>query len=384
MSPSRPIVVLADDLSGAAELAGVAAARGLTAVVQRHADCGVAAPVTAIDTDSRGLPAEVAALRMRDVARQVTQGEGVRIFKKVDSLLRGQPRVEIEVLMQAGNWARAALIPANPSRGRTISGGQYLVNGVRLQETMFAKDPEFPRASADVTALIGTRVLPVHNVRAPAKLPLSGVVVPDAESVEDIQYWAEMIDSSVLAAGAADFFAAMLNCWCRPITVSGISASPGIELPGLLVCGSYTAWQSRKNECVSAGLPVLEVGAGDERRVDELAGAFHAFQARRGLVLSSGEAVISQAERAESLQELARVAAAIVREGKPKTLLLEGGATAAAVVSQLGWNRFAVVPSNLPAGVGVLKPMGEEAAPVVLIKPGSYAWPTAIWDSFRG
>jgi uncharacterized protein YgbK (DUF1537 family) len=311
----------------------------------------------------------------------------VRIFKKVDSLLRGQPRVEIEALMQAGHWERAVLIPANPSRGRTISGGQYLVSGVPIQETMFAKDPEFPRTSADVKSLIGAGVLPVHNVRTPAKLPLSGIIIPDVESTEDIRCWAETIDSSVLAAGAADFFAVMLDRWCGSVAVSDISVSPGIELPGLLVCGSYVAWQSRKNECASAGLPVWEVGrtgADDERGGDERVTAAHAFQLRHGLVLFSGEALVSDVERAERLCELGRIAALLVREAKPRTLLLEGGATAAAVVSQLGWNRFAVLPSNMPAGVGMLKPMDDENAPVVLIKPGSYVWPTAIWRALCG
>jgi uncharacterized protein YgbK (DUF1537 family) len=157
-------------------------------------------------------------------------------------------------------------------------------------------------------------------------------------------------------------------------------------LPGLLVCGSHAAWQSRKDDCECAKLPVLEVGrvhAGERLDIDNFVTASHALRSHRALVLSSGQALISLDERGVRLQALARMAALVIRQAKPRTLLLEGGATAAAVVSQLGWNRFAAQPSTTP-GVGILKPSCDEAAPLVLIKPGSYPWPREIWESFCG
>jgi len=82
-----------------------------------------------------------------------------------------------------------------------------------------------------------------------------------------------------------------------------------------------------------------------------------------------------------------------------RTVLVEGGATAAALVEHLHWKRFRVAASA-PAGVGVLKPEApaKESAdspslalqastaepPTLLIKPGSYDWPDEIWRQFAG
>ena len=38
----------------------------------------------------------------------------------------------------------------------------------------------------------------------------------------------------------------------------------------------------------------------------------------------------------------------------------------------------------LAPGVGFLKPIHDPAAPLLLIKPGSYPWPSEIWRSFTG
>ena len=61
MSQIQKIIVLADDLSGAAELAGIAFAHGLSAEVQREFAPATEIQVIAIDTDSRHLSPPTAA-----------------------------------------------------------------------------------------------------------------------------------------------------------------------------------------------------------------------------------------------------------------------------------------------------------------------------------
>jgi hypothetical protein len=46
----------------------------------------------------------------------------------------------------------------------------------------------------------------------------------------------------------------------------------------------------------------------------------------------------------------------------------------------MNWSQFAVVADSA-AGVGVLRPTAPDA-PLFLIKPGSYCWPTKIWEDF--
>jgi uncharacterized protein YgbK (DUF1537 family) len=151
MAAKSQIIVIADDLSGAAELAGIAFAGGLSAEVQRRFDPSSDAQVIAVDTDSRSLSSVDAAQRASEVAEQVAAASPAWVFKKVDSVLRGNVRAEIEAILSATGQARAVLVPANPTRGRTIVGGRYFVNGVPLDQTAFANDPEHPRQSQTST-----------------------------------------------------------------------------------------------------------------------------------------------------------------------------------------------------------------------------------------
>src|SRR6476661_7357460 len=114
-SAESKIIVIADDLSGAAELAGIAFAHGHSAEVQRHFEPSSSAEFIAIDTDSRHLPSAAAAERVKQLAAQIVTCRPAWIFKKVDSVLRGNPRAEIEALLQVTRQPRAILVPANPS-----------------------------------------------------------------------------------------------------------------------------------------------------------------------------------------------------------------------------------------------------------------------------
>jgi D-threonate/D-erythronate kinase len=69
------IVVIADDISGAAELAGVAQAWGLSAELQTRFDSRTNAAVLAITTETRSLSGDEAARRVREVATLVSQAQ---------------------------------------------------------------------------------------------------------------------------------------------------------------------------------------------------------------------------------------------------------------------------------------------------------------------
>jgi uncharacterized protein YgbK (DUF1537 family) len=87
------------------------------------------------------------------------------------------------------------------------------------------------------------------------------------------------------------------------------------------------------------------------------------------------------AGRPEELRsQLATLVQLVLKQSIVATLLVEGGATAEAVVQRLGWTRFAVAAAA-PEGIGIVQPIGVAAAPRVWIKPGSYPWPDAVWTS---
>jgi uncharacterized protein YgbK (DUF1537 family) len=357
MAAKSQIFVIADDLSGAAELAGIAFAHGLTAEVQRGFDAASSAEVIAVDTDSRSLAAADTSRHVEAIADQIIGSKPAWIFKKVDSVLRGNVRVEIEAILRATGQSRAILAPANPTRGRTIASGRYFVDGVPLDQTAFANDPQHPRRSAEIAELLGSSFD-----------ASSAMVVPDVSSQPDLQRISREIEATTLAAGAADFFAALLAERCDPKTTSRASATPAIASPALLVCGSRNSWTVRQSECRAAGVPVITA--------DDPISAMTPFSK---LLLGIGETNQEQSQT-KLLARLADGTAALMQCGQVKTLLAEGGATAAAIAARQGWRRLEVV-ATAPAGVGVLMPMADKS-PLALIKPGSYSWPQQIWEAF--
>jgi hypothetical protein len=140
-----------------------------------------------------------------------------------------------------------------------------------------------------------------------------------------------------------------------------------LQPPALLLCGSRVASPHRREACRLAGIPVLTSdGSGQMSRN---------FAA---VAMTIGET--DKAEQGTPHVALSRLAAFIIQHVMVKTVLVEGGATAAALAEHMNWMRFAVV-ATAPAGVGVLRPIAAHP-PLVLIKPGSYPWPNEIWESF--
>jgi 2-keto-3-deoxygluconate transporter len=134
----RSLVVIADDLAGAADCAAGCSAGGFEAVVLLAEDEPSGSEVTAIDVNTRCCPAEEAATKVRKMV-QAQGGDGL-LFKKVDSTLRGHVAVELAALLDArreltGERPVAILALAFPFQGRTVVGGQLLVRGVPLAET---------------------------------------------------------------------------------------------------------------------------------------------------------------------------------------------------------------------------------------------------------
>jgi uncharacterized protein YgbK (DUF1537 family) len=131
-------LILADDLTGAAD-AGVAFARRgwHTHVIWGEAVMPADAQVCAFDTDSRGRSAAVAAERHRQAVRRLLK-PGWKLYKKIDSTLRGHPAEEVAGLcaeLREMRLPAAALVaPSNPAMGRTLRDGRLFLHGRPLDE----------------------------------------------------------------------------------------------------------------------------------------------------------------------------------------------------------------------------------------------------------
>jgi len=121
--------LVADDLTGACDSAApfLAGGRVLVCLWPALVAAGDAACL-ALSTETRDSTPEEARVRSRQAVHLLLTAGAERIFRKVDSRLRGHLREELAGSLAA--WpGRCLLAPALPAEGRFTAGGRQLVDG---------------------------------------------------------------------------------------------------------------------------------------------------------------------------------------------------------------------------------------------------------------
>jgi uncharacterized protein YgbK (DUF1537 family) len=135
------ILIIADDLTGAADCGAACAANGLETVVVldevfNESAGGIPdAQVIAFDANTRVMTAEAAAA---ETARIVREYPARILYKKIDSTLRGNVAGEIAAALEAYRGmghpqAIAVVAPAFPAMGRTTKDGRVFVRGEAIE-----------------------------------------------------------------------------------------------------------------------------------------------------------------------------------------------------------------------------------------------------------
>ncbi|MFF3707684.1 four-carbon acid sugar kinase family protein [Streptomyces phaeochromogenes] len=157
------VFALADDLSGAAEVAAALGLRGRIVLGPATAPPRDGESVV-LDLDTRQLPPADAANAVRAA---LAYADGGVVLKKIDSLLRGN--LAAEAVAYATGARGVVIAPALPVAGRTVREGVVNLHGTALHTTD-AWRAEPGAAPVSVGAALGgvpTRVVPLATVRAP-------------------------------------------------------------------------------------------------------------------------------------------------------------------------------------------------------------------------
>jgi len=143
------VLVVADDLTGALDVAGPFASRGhATWVAVDPTACAAEqfadADVLSINVTSRHLPAERAAALVFETAGRLCPAHPAIVIKKIDSTLRGNVAAETLALVEATGRRNVIVVPAFPAQGRTVRRGVVHVKDQPLAQTAFARDALSP------------------------------------------------------------------------------------------------------------------------------------------------------------------------------------------------------------------------------------------------
>jgi D-threonate/D-erythronate kinase len=411
------ILIIADDLSGAADCAiGFAGAGHRTVVMLEAMQEGTdsRADTTAIDTDTRRVPPAEAAARTT-AAYTTLRVEGQRLYKKIDSTLRGNWAAEVAALQRLAGLAVVA--PAFPATGRTLRGARVLVHGEPLENTETWQLENLGR-EADVAAMLAdagltTQVLDAEALRDDAgalavqieTIAASGVqaLVVDAQTEHALRtlalatLYSETALFWVGSGGLAREIASLTSRQGQRMNASEETGAPpipsGVEMkaPILVMVGSLSAVSSRQSDILRAS------GAIEELIVPPAVlreGAGHAqwapLGARIGETLAAGSDLLLRIGRddafdpAEGAQLSAALAALVGPHfGKARGLIATGGETARAMLCAARIGALQLMAEVEP-GVAIGKPLGAngEHCPRIVTKAGAFGTDNALYSAW--
>lgn len=394
-----PPTILADDLTGAAEVAAfVGNASHPARVTWTEGDAAVGDPSRrslVIDTETRNLPPDRACERL-DAAldRLGAHGTDGLVYKKIDSTLRGPVRAEIALLarrLAAGRadtqcdaarstmarpvTRRAPIIaaPAYPRMGRTTRGGIQRLDDVPVAEGPAAVDPVAAAQESDVRRLMpegGHVVVPATGGTDPEALARllrrhqheGRHVVVDAETESDLAVLAEALRTlrSCVLVGSGGL---ARHLWPRRHAV-GLRTGPG---PVVVVVGSHhpSARAQVEHLCatnVSHRMTGAQSGPLPERLPEVL-------------VLTTPA---SRAEPAVALRDLGGALEEVIAVGRPSALVVTGGETALHALRRLNAHALDVV-GELVDGIPLGRIVGGPWAGLPLAtKAGGFGRPELL------
>ena len=373
--------VLADDLTGAFDTGVQFRNWGLSVEVligdvKDYSKLG-GVDVVVVDTESRGLKPEDAFWRVYRATEKLISFGVERIYKKVDSTLRGNIGSELDAAKEASSAKLAFFAPAYPTYGRTTLAGKQLVNNTPIDKTEYVN--ELLAKTAEIAAIIGAQskrmvgIVDFEKVNGGVDSIKSAVEELKKSGVEivvfDVLTEKHLIDIS-RAAGDTRVFVGSAGF------ASEIPIGLGMKVPKpvLSVCGSTRslsriqvhnlhyrlgfreieidilklveggpAVKAEVERCVGEAVTVLKAGVDvsitsvpTESSVEE----FVSYALAHGIKETEAKLFIEEA--------LAEVTFAVLNEVEVLGLILTGGATSLMVCQKLQVDRVSILEEIEP------------------------------------
>ena len=272
----RSILIIADDLTGAADSAVQFRQAGFSAVVlaqpARHHSPWPRAQVVSLSLNTRDIsPTAVRRIWERQAPTIRALAQDALVYHKIDSTLRGHPALEVRLLLGCIGAASAIVVPAFPKLGRHTVDGVHRVGGLPLAETEYSRTQRRSQPTSYLPELLaaGDDERPIHlpwqvidgGVEIVARWlrervdELCRVITADAADERHLDILTQSVlplAGRVLLVGSAGW-AERLAMACKGL-LADMPAGPG----ALAVVGSLSVAARRQvNAAAQAGVTVV-------------------------------------------------------------------------------------------------------------------------------
>lgn len=418
---------VADDDTGATDLAGMLADQGVRAVLAidlpspaQLAEWAEDCDAVVLGVGSRARTPAAAYDRMRDGVRLLeTLHPGlvqVKYCSTFDSTAEGNIGPSIDAALDELGEAFTIALPALPVNGRTTYMGHHFVHRQLLSDSPMRHHPLTPMTNPNLVTHLQSQtrrkvgLAPCPEVRAGAErlrdcfhqLQDSGVNIAlvDCTTDGDLATICEAARSLRLITGSSAPAMMLPGIWEREgrwKPAGRTSLLPKSQASGsgfLIVAGSCSQATGRQNQVLAAGdarivdLDGVELACGEGDFAPVIwAAAAELAEGRAGLLRTAcgpGDVDrVHQWARRNGLNEtgagcciasrLARIVREIVERNTPEGIIVAGGETSGAVCRTLRFGALRV-GANIEPGVPLCMSLGDVSLPVVL-KSGNFGGP---------
>lgn len=372
--------VIADDFTGASDIAGVLAQAGMrTAFLPSPKDipaCTADAGVVALKT--RTAPAEDAVANSLEVLDGLLRAGCRQIYFKYcstfDSTRAGNIGPVAEALARRLGSRRTVVCPSFPANRRTVYQGNLFIGSVPLAESGMREHPLTPMIDSDVRRWLGYQSSgPVGHIPHEAVTAGSGeirkamdlqegLIVVDATSDEDLLQIALAVRDDILVTGGSALAQGLPRNYRDAGLSLALDAGPGgTPGPAIILAGSCSEATRAQVDRYRATRPALGIDVGRLLAGGDVFDEASRFAAEHvdsaPLIFSSAAPeVANRGERAAAAIEALLAALAVDAVGRGVTrVVVAGGETSGAVVEALAPGPLELGPAiapGVPAMVG--------------------------------
>ena len=396
------IGVIADDFTGASDIALTLALGGMSTVQYVGVPSG-----TAGDVDAGVVALKSRTIAARDAVEQslaacdwlVSQGAQQIIFKvcsTFDSTADGNIGPVAQALAQRMGETAIFVCPAFPENGRSVYQGHLFVNDVLLNESGMQDHPLTPMTDADLRRVLAAQTdLPVGHIdiktveQGPAAIAAAlpaqmGMVIVDAIRDADLIEIAKAAKTRKVLVGGSGIAIGL------PANFGHSAAAPawtGQSGKGVILSGSCS--RATRAQVQTYTGPKREVDAASvmEGRIDADTLAHWAMSTSGApLIYSSADPDVVRAAQdtfgretvAHRIESLFTDLTARLADLGVKRLVVAGGETSGAAVAGLTATALRIGP-KLAAGVPAMRVEGRDIA--IALKSGNFGGPDFFAES---
>lgn len=387
MRVEKKIVVIADDFTGAAEIGGIGLRHGLRVAIETEAVDNNNIDLLVIATDTRTMSAQQAAQHIAELVKKIMTFEPYLVYKKIDSVLRGNVSEELESQLNTMGLKRSIIIAANPVFKRIIKDGKYYIDDVPLEETCFSTDSQYPIQSNDVLRILTPSIeYPIVSKKTNDFLPEKGLIMGDVESLDDLRKWTLKSNSDTLFAGASGFFNSLLIT-LQLSKQKGLSHIPAFGKKALFILGSsYPKEKDIIDKMVKNGHHHSNMPKEiyENKQFDPV--IFNNWVHDVVNELKNNNKVIVSSIHSHSQdpdiflrikQTVGKLVTEVFEHITPDEILIEGGSTTSEILDKLNIKKLIPI-QELDMGVIRMKVSNSQNL-CLTTKPGSYSWPETVW-----